>query len=362
MGNGNTHFLRQKGFSPHLPLFSPAPALSSAYNAAHKPPPDDEVFARLTLLLMPQVGNYTASQWVERYGTATEVLAMIRDRVLSLASWRLHDTAINQLLSQAYQQARTVIDHCVTNQIQLILSESPLFPRALGRLPSVPLVIFAKGDVQELRHEALRMCLFGKKKSTPFGIRAVQSTVQFLSEQGMGTMSSMGTECGVQAAYTAIRTHRKPIVLSPVSFDQLFRSNLRNVAQYIVDNGGLLLTDQIPGDATSSHYKMLTQVRLQLAASHGLMLTESDPQSGTSFAVLVSRQLQLPIFATHPMDMYAQANPDLVRLIRDDKTVITIVSRDELYKISQYYAEHMPSTAAAPTNPEPSMSRVLAWS
>lgn len=351
--------------SRHIPLFD-KPSTNEVFtkNFAHEPPQNEEIYARIALLKLPHVGNYTAHQWVLRYGSAREVLKMIHEESLYLSSWKTNNSTVHKRLRQAYAEAESILCWCLEHEIQLIPTESALFPASLSQLPSCPLTLFAKGNLDLLRDKNTRLAFFGKKKSTPYGIRAIHSIIEEISGSNLGVVSSLGTDSGIQAAYSAIRHGQAPIVASPVAFHQLLKGHHRKVSQYILDHGGLILSDQIPGDSTKSYYYMLTQVRLLMANSKALMLAESDPQYGTSFAVLVSRQLRLPIFVTHPTDKYAAVNPELIRLIRSDKTVIPIESRHEICRISHFFQSHEDMFAShsnlIPLKPD--MHRVFAWS
>jgi len=320
------------------------------------PPNEEEVLARIVLLLLPRVGNYTANQWVLKYGDATKIIRLIREG-------KLFPSPLD--LKHGFNEAVSILKWCAEHNIQIILSDSPLYPPSLFAMPSYPLVLFTKGNLSLLKHAKPYLSVLGKKLSTEFGTRAIQSIVEYICPFDIGITCNLGTQSGQQAAYSSIQSGHAPIVVSSNPLDQIMRNHHKKMAQYIIDNEGLLITDQIPGERNRNYYQILTQVRLQMSVSDALLLTESDPCTGTSFAALVSRQLELPIFATQPTNKWARKNPELIKLLRNDKSVIPIPSKDEAWKITNYFRlrgrTNSPLTLAKPEPPESSIQSVVAW-
>ena len=200
----------------------------------------------------------------------------------------------------AADNAQRILERTVNRNILMVSRYDELFPKALLQTvnedgkESVPLFLFYKGDLSIVNKKSI--AIIGTREPSPEGEMAGLFFAKALAEKGVNIVSGLALGCDTAAHKGALEGQGFTTATLGNGLDTIYPPENVELAEQIVSNGGLLLSEYPVGeDATP--YTLVARDRLQAALSQAVLVIQTAVKGGTMHAVNAASIAGKPIFA-----------------------------------------------------------------
>lgn len=165
-------------------------------------------------------------------------------------------------------------------QTRTILQGDDEYPEALAHIPDPPKRLFAAGQAFAAFMQRPRVAIVGSRKVSAYGKAVTTQLARGLAQAGVVIVSGLAIGVDGLAHRTALEAGGATIAVLPGSLDDIYPSSHAQLAQQIVKQGGLLLSEYAPGSVT---YKtnFIARNRIVSGLCDGVLITEAALKSGT---------------------------------------------------------------------------------
>lgn len=211
------------------------------------------------------------------------------------------------------------------------------FPHIRGQVrdSEQPIVLYYKGDISLLQKNNHNVAVIGLLNPDLTTVEEETSVVTKLVNAGWCIVSGLAVGCDSVAHQTTLDNHGKTIAVLPSSLKTILPTQNKNLAEQIVHDGGLLITeygkDAISDMELRGRYQ--ERDRLQALFSDSIILSASYAKnnlgndSGSRLAMEYARNYKIPRFVLY-QENRDKDNPkyDLTRqmLAEGDTTILDV--------------------------------------
>ena len=167
------------------------------------------------------------------------------------------------------------------------------FPKCFKILDFPPLVIYYKGDLSLLNQR--NISIVGTRLCTRYGKEQTERFAYELSKAGFNIISGLAEGVDGFAHKGALRANGKTISIVANGLNTIYPAINVNLAQEIVDAGGLVLSANYP-DFNIKNFSFVQRNRLIAAAGEGVLITEAGVNSGALHTVNFALDLGKEVF------------------------------------------------------------------
>jgi len=258
-----------------------------------------EAVGLLSLASIKGVGFQTLWKLSEAGHQFSEVLALEKTEeaaeLLSLYGARLEKSLKSdwKVVHEKIRERGLKVFHDLSRQKISILNRlHPAFPKSLMNLKDPPHWLFVQGNVDVLSRPSISVV--GTRKPSRAGIWLTEFVGLCLHEWRCPTVS--GLALGIdQAIHSAsIEADVPTIAVLGTGIQSDYPANALKMRSAIIDSGGALITEYLPGDSYSAQ-NFVRRNRLQAALGRALVPVEWRSKSGTAHTVRFAIQLKRPI-------------------------------------------------------------------
>ena len=191
------------------------------------------------------------------------------------------------LLPQLRQTARE-------RKLQFIDFESPQYPALLKEIPSPPLMLFYRGNL-DLLEEPLKLALVGTRYPSSYGVFATQKLAQALSERGVCVVSGLARGIDAAAHEAVLQNGGKTIGVLGQGFG-VDMPGFQKELFFKMLQKGLLLSEYWPeqGPAVWTYPK---RNRIIAGLSRGTVVMEGRFESGAMITGKMAVDFNREVFA-----------------------------------------------------------------
>lgn len=246
-----------------------------------------------------------------------------------------------QDIDVALHRADQVINRAQEQQIGILSYYDAEFPESLkntktedGKRADPPILLFYKGDLNALKYPSIAM--IGTRKNTPRAEKAGLYLASEFSRRGFCIVSGLAIGCDTIAHRGALKAGGKTIAFLAHGLDTVYPAQNKDLAQEIVLNGGLLLSEYDLGTPVTQ-YNLVARDRLQAGLAMATLVIQTGVKGGTMHAARGCVNSGKPLFVvkyTDPKtdnDEQTQGNHMLVK----EAGAIYIKGTDKLDEIAQ---------------------------
>lgn len=193
---------------------------------------------------------------------------------------------------------------------------SPAYPQRLLLDDRFPPILFAKGDIRALNTEKA-VAIIGTRNPTSFGAKMGLRLAQILAEDGYAIVSGLAIGCDTVAHEGALDVDGRTIAVLPTPIDApVYPRQNKELAQKIIDKGGVLLSEYAPG--LKLHDKQLVSNLVardewQPGLSDGVIAIETSTTGGTNHA------LNHAIRTNTPIAVFDYSSREAMRFFDDER-------------------------------------------
>lgn len=162
--------------------------------------------------------------------------------------------------------------------VGVVFYDDKEYPQKLLNISCPPPVIYYKGDVVLLNKKSI--AIVGTRRPTVYGRETTKLFATKLSEAGLVTVSGLAYGLDMEVAVSTLEARGKTIAVLGGGLDEIYPSQNTNLANKIVDDGGLLISLHPPGRKPTK-YSFVERNRIISGLSLGTIIIEAGESSGT---------------------------------------------------------------------------------
>lgn len=215
-------------------------------------------------------------------------------------------------LEWALVQAQSILDKSRQLGVGAISYFEKEFPQILkevkdesGKKEVPPIVLFYKGDINILKLPCI--AIVGTRENTLAGEKAGIYLAENFAKRGFCIVSGLALGCDTCAHIGALNVEGKTIAFLGHGLDMVYPAKNKNLAEDILTNGGLLLSEY-PVGTSPSHFTLVARDRLQAGLSLATIVIQTGVAGGTMHAANATLNAQKPLFVASYSDQETQGH------------------------------------------------------
>lgn len=202
-------------------------------------------------------------------------------------------------LVEANRKAISIIKTSDKLGIGVISRFDSLFPMNLldtvdeyGK-PSVPVLIFYKGDLTSLSSPSL--AVIGSREPSEEGKMAAKYFAARFAENGVNIVSGLARGCDTAGHEGALEAGGTTTAVMAGGLDGIVPSENTELAKKILDNGGMLISEY-PVGVRANRFSFVARDRLQASLANATLVAQCGVNSGTMHAAKATLAAGKPLF------------------------------------------------------------------
>ncbi len=231
-------------------------------------------------------------------------------------------------------QAQKFLDNCRVHtikefeetlkrfQVTAIDCLSDSYPVLLRQIPDAPLIIYCRGNLNLLR-VATTLAIVGSRRATSYGKLAVQKLVGGLSGAEPCIVSGLAYGIDAEAHQAALQNNLSTIAVlgSGIDDDNIFPKENFRLAQDILQNNGLLLSEYAPGTPPQK-FHFVARNRIIAGLSKVVLIAEAAQKSGALITADLALEYNRQVLAV-PGSIFSLQSSGTHLLIYNGATITT---------------------------------------
>lgn len=241
-----------------------------------------------------KIGNYIEDKNISISSTS-ELVPILEDLKIKVKK----EKVTKDMLEEALLIARQAIDNNLRAGIGITTYYDEDFPSVLrstideeGKL-APPVVLYYKGDLSITKMPCL--AVIGTREITDFGKRAGFYLTQEFVKRGFCIVSGLAIGCDTVGHQGALDVNGKTIAFLAHGLDTVYPPENEELAQRIVDKGGLLLSEYPLGNNVNK-YNLVARDRLQACMSLATLVIQTGVKGGTMHAANTTLKSKRPLY------------------------------------------------------------------
>ena len=200
----------------------------------------------------------------------------------------------------AVDNAQRILDSTMSRNISMVSRYDESFPEALLKTvnedgkESIPLFLFYKGNLSIANNKSI--AIIGTREPSLEGEIAGKFFAKALAEKGVNIVSGLALGCDTAAHKGALEGFGVTTATLGNGLDTIYPPENVELAEQIVSNGGLLLSEYPVGEEATP-YTLVARDRLQAALSQAVLVIQTAIKGGTMHAVNAASIAGKPVFA-----------------------------------------------------------------
>jgi DNA processing protein len=184
---------------------------------------------------------------------------------------------LTQIERQKFLAAANDQVECVERvQATIVTASDVSFPQQLRQSHDVSPVLFVRGQALSIER---CMAVVGTREPSSYGKQTTRSIVEHLVAQGYGVVSGMARGVDTIAHEACLNARGRTLAVWGTGIDQPYPEQNAPLATRIVETGGTIVTQFMPG-TLASKYTFPARNALIAALAEGVIVTEAKARSG----------------------------------------------------------------------------------
>ncbi len=247
--------------------------------------------AWLTLALTPRLGVKSLS----RLSTFDDIEHIVRYDSNLLAKIGLTQKQIAYIQDIAPRE----VEKCLEWQSQsaenrILIPTDNHYPSLLNQLSSPPPILFSKGNSEVL--ELAQIAMVGSRHASREALQTAHAFAKEFVEQGLVVTSGLALGIDGYAHDGALKGGGSTVAVLGSGLEQIYPSQHKALAQRILDQGGVLVSEFLPqAKARSNHFPRRNRIISGLSV--GVLVVEAAERSGSLITARYAAEQGRDVFA-----------------------------------------------------------------
>ncbi|RUR40473.1 DNA-processing protein DprA [Clostridium perfringens] len=254
----------------------------------------------LTMLSLPKVSRKTILKMNKRFDFRNSKIEDLEIILREANSLKIINSNFNsEDLKKAKGKAVQIIEESLKNNIGILTILDERFPNRLREIVDPPVILFYKGNLECLFNEKA-VAIVGTRKPTSVGAETAQKLGAEFGKDGYVVVSGLAKGCDELGHKGCVDVNGKSIAILPRGLDKIYPASNKWLAESILENGGLILSEYPVGDGVFKN-KFIERDRLQSALSQCVIVVETGVVGGTMHTVgFAQEQNKILVCYKHP--------------------------------------------------------------
>ena len=211
-----------------------------------------------------------------------------------LGALGLPPTEISKLKAPNWHRVEQSLHWAQRPGNHIITVKDPSYPVLLKEIPNPPILLFVSGDIRLL--QAPQIAIVGSRHPTASGLATATIFAQELAQAGLVITSGFAVGIDAASHRGAIAAAQKTIAVMGTGLQQLYPPQHKNLANKILDSGGVLLTE-FPLDSRGKAWHFPLRNRIISGLSIGTLVVEAAIRSGSLITARLANEQGREVFA-----------------------------------------------------------------
>ena len=265
----------------------------------------EEILAYLQLINTESIGPVTFDKLLKRYGTVQDALQAISSKY----SIFTQDMALREL------------EYANNSEISILIKTDERYPKKLRLLEDAPPVLYAKGNLELLNHEAT-IAIVGTRNATINGRKITSRIAHDLTNMNVLVVSGMakGIDTAAHKGAMYAQNQKGPtIAVLGTGIDKIYPKENEELYQQIANQG--LLVSEFPIGAIAQTGNFPRRNRIVSGLSSGVLVVEATAKSGSLITANAAISQDKAVFAIPGSPTEARASGPNLLIQRGAKLV-----------------------------------------
>ena len=277
-----TRFSAEK-YSPLAGLLVPEAALT---------PASTSTLDWLALSLTPGLGPTRARKLVEHFGSPE---AVVRASLTELEAATIQAVSAQSIATgKSGELAREELARAAAAGITVLSASDPLYPRRLKEIYDPPIILYVRGDAEQLNKPGIAMV--GTRHPTPYGSGMAERLACDLAAQGLVIISGMARGVDTASHRGAISAKGKTVAVFGTGVDVIYPKENSRLSEQILSFGGALISE-FPLGTFAAPQNFPIRNRILSGMSCGVLVVEAAEYSGTRITARLALEQNRDVFA-----------------------------------------------------------------
>jgi len=246
----------------------------------------------LALSLTPGLGPTRARKLVEHFGSPE---AVFRASLTELEAATIQAVSAQSIATgKSAELAREELARAADAGITVLSASDPLYPRRLKEIYDPPIVLYARGDAEQLNKAGIAMV--GTRHPTPYGSGMAERLACDLAAQGLVIISGMARGVDTASHRGAISAKGKTVAVFGTGVDVIYPKENSRLAEQILSFGGALISE-FPLGTAAFPQNFPIRNRILSGMSCGVLVVEAAEYSGTRITARLALEQNRDVFA-----------------------------------------------------------------
>lgn len=171
-----------------------------------------------------------------------------------------------------------IVNNLCNQNIDVITYMSDYYPKDLLDIPSYPLILFCKGNLELFKTKCI--AIVGTRRITRYGIDVTTMFARDLALTGFTIVSGMAEGVDTVAHEATLKCGGNTIAVLGAGFNNIYPVSNEGLYNRILQNNGLVVTEYLPS-VPPLNYNFPIRNRIIVGLSVGVLITEATEKSGT---------------------------------------------------------------------------------
>lgn len=293
------------------------------------PDTSQELFYRIALTFVKDVGVVTARKLIDHYGSATAVFNAPLKDLKSLSG-------LGEVRSKAFKdeailhRAEEELKYVEKNSVGVLWVKDEDYPKRLAACTDAPILLYYTGKADV--NAAKVVAVIGTRKYTDYGQRTCEQLLEELKDSGILIMSGLAAGIDTIAHKAAMQSNLPTIGVLGHGLDKMYPAANKNLARDMQEQGGVM-TEYASGTiADRAHFPMRN--RIVAGMSDVTVVIESDIKGGAMITARIADSYNRDV-AAFPGRIYDNKSSGCNELIRTNIANM-ITSADDLLELMNW--------------------------
>lgn len=233
----------------------------------------------LWLHLLPGIGPYLIKNLLTTFGNATTIYHAPIDALITVPGIGIK-LAHTITTSKQTSQANTLLEYCLSEEIQLISCHHPLYPSRLLEHPKSPTLLYVKGNLSLLNTQP-SAAIVGARRCSSYGKEATTELSAYLTSQSISILSGMAKGTDSYAHTTAIKNNGYTLAVVGTGLDRCYPSEHLSLMERIIETGAVI--SQFPPFTTVHKQNFIRRNELIAMLSDQVYVMQATKNSGALY-------------------------------------------------------------------------------
>lgn len=253
----------------------------------------DELIYRIALNLIPKIGNKTAMELLQHFGSAQAVFEQGNSADLRQVP-KVGKVMAQQILDKStLQKAETEWAFTQKYNIKVLAQEALDYPKRLRNCPDAPFLLYYKGNTN--LNAAKVVAIVGTRKPTHQGKLFCERLVQDLAVYNPLIVSGLAYGIDVTAHKKCLDLQIPNIGVVAHGLDRIYPKMHKTTAQRMTNCGGILTEFRTGTEPFPQHFPMRNRIIAGMADA--VVVVETANRGGSMITAYIANEYNKDVFA-----------------------------------------------------------------